>query len=57
MMNYKFYLVCPKCGADNEYISDYSDPPRMQCADCLLDRVEIVQMSVVAAEQLPVLSQ
>ena len=56
-MQYKFYMTCPRCGSEEEYVSNYWDKPRRRCESCLLDRAEIVEMATVESEELPVLSQ
>jgi transposase-like protein len=57
-MKYRFYLECPRCSHEAEFVTDnYWQKPRFQCGDCLMDRVEIVEMKVVTSEQLPTFSQ
>jgi hypothetical protein len=57
-MLYRFFLICPRCDKESETVSDvYWQNPRVRCGDCLMDRVEIVEMKVVKCEQLPEFSQ
>ena len=50
---YLIHLVCPKCGKTSE-LPGYMlpKPPKVHCGDCLMDRTEVVEMKVEAAEQL-----
>ncbi len=58
MMKYKFFLICPRCNKESETVQEgLPANPRVQCGDCLMNDVEIVEMKVVAAEQLPTFSQ
>jgi hypothetical protein len=45
--NYRFDLVCPRCGKDSDYVSDNKLYPVVNCGDCLMDAVEIVEMKTV----------
>jgi hypothetical protein len=45
---YHFHLVCPRCGKTSEHVSDQRIPSsKVNCGDCLMEAVEIVQMKVV----------
>jgi hypothetical protein len=46
----RFHLVCPSCGKTIEHTADA--PPRINCGDCLMDRIEVVEFVVkeLAAE-------
>jgi ribosomal protein S27AE len=47
-MIYKFDLVCPRCGRESEINAEHRvPPPRVNCGDCLMDDVEIVEFKVV----------
>jgi len=48
---YRFDLVCPRCGKLSETVGDRkAPPPRLNCGDCLINDVEIVELKVVAVE-------
>jgi len=51
---YRFDLVCPRCGKTSyaAQVGQRSPPPRVSCGDCLMDRVEVVEMKVVRVEVL-----
>lgn len=49
---YRIQLVCPRCGKTSETIGLMIPKPRVKCGDCLMDRVEVVEMLIEAAEQL-----
>lgn len=53
-MAYKFTLVCPRCEKVSELPNrpDRSNP-RVNCGDCLLDAVEVVELKVVKVEETP----
>lgn len=46
-MAWKFFLVCPECGKDSETISDGPARPVVNCGDCLMERLTIVEFDVV----------
>ena len=48
---YRFHLVCPGCGRDGETVADHRMPPRVNCGDCLMERVEVVELKVVSVEE------
>jgi hypothetical protein len=47
--HYHLELNCPSCSADGEAVFvAVSDPPqRIFCADCLMERMEVVEMTIV----------
>jgi hypothetical protein len=49
---YRFWLVCPRCGKESETVSDdrHTPPPVVNCGDCLMDDVEVVEMKVVQVD-------
>jgi DNA-directed RNA polymerase subunit RPC12/RpoP len=51
-MRYRIHLICPRCDKESEIVASIMAAPRVRCDDCLLERVEIVEMKIVAAEQL-----
>jgi hypothetical protein len=51
MNRYRFILICPKCNKESETVADKSvPPPRVNCGDCLMDRVDIVELKVLSVE-------
>lgn len=47
---YRFELTCPKCGKRTHAIVDkVFPPPKLSCGDCLMDRVEVVDLKIVRA--------
>ena len=49
---YRFHLVCPGCGRDGETVAEHRiPPPRVNCGDCLMERVEVVELKVVSVEE------
>lgn len=47
-MRYHFDLVCPRCDkASTTVAAKRIPPPHVNCGDCLMDRVEIIEMKVV----------
>ena len=51
-MVYRIHLWCPKCNKESETIGMMVPPPRVKCGDCLMEHTEVVEMRVIAAEQL-----
>lgn len=49
---YRIYLICPKCQKESETVGFMVPPPNVNCGDCLIERVEVVKMKIIAAEQL-----
>lgn len=47
-MRYRFHVICPGCGKDSEIVSSERANPRVSCGDCLMDKVEVVEMKVVS---------
>lgn len=53
MALFVFTVVCPDCNKDSQVSADKKVPePKVNCGDCLMDRVEIVQMKVVKVEEV-----
>jgi hypothetical protein len=47
-MAYRFELVCPTCGKRTSLVAEEVFPqPRVSCGDCLMDRVEVVDLQIV----------
>jgi hypothetical protein len=47
-MAYRFELACPMCNKRTQLVADeVFPPPKLSCGDCLMDRVEIVDMQIV----------
>jgi ribosomal protein S27AE len=45
---YRFDLVCPQCGKESEMVAGLEEPaPRVNCGDCLMERVEMVELRIV----------
>jgi hypothetical protein len=51
---YRIALNCPSCGKTSEMVKDWGDgtPPAVNCGDCLMNKVEIVEMTVTGIEAL-----
>ena len=49
---YRIHLWCPKCKKESETVGMMIPAPKVNCGDCLVERVEVVEMRVFAAEQL-----
>ena len=46
-MRYRFDLWCPRCNNKSEAVADHRIPiPHVNCGDCLMEYVEIVEMKV-----------
>jgi hypothetical protein len=53
MSKFHFILVCPNCSKVSEHVSDKRVPsPKVNCGECLMDRVEVVEFKVVKVEEL-----
>ena len=46
MAKYRFVAECPKCGKKSPIVSDQSEPPKVNCGDCLMSDVDVVEMKV-----------
>jgi hypothetical protein len=54
MSEFKFTLICPRCAKTSETVgADRWKNPRVNCGDCLMDAIEIVELKVVKVEELP----
>ncbi len=52
---YRFVLVCPRCNKTSETVSDQREtPPHVNCGDCLMSDVEIVEMKVASVAKAQV---
>ena len=49
---YRIWVACPKCKKQSQIVGYMIPPPKVNCGDCLMDRTEVVEMKIVAAEQL-----
>ena len=48
MTTYLFDLVCPRCGKESKTTTEKkAPPPVVNCGDCLMDDVEIVEFKIV----------
>ena len=47
---FRFHLLCPRCNKKSETIG--MTFPTVKCGDCLIERVEMVEMKVLLAERL-----
>jgi len=45
--HYHLELKCPSCGAEGEVVFCADPPQRVCCADCLMDNMEVVEMTIV----------
>jgi hypothetical protein len=49
---YHFHLVCPRCGKLSATAANHRVPsPHVNCGDCLMDAIEIIEMKVVKIEE------
>jgi transcription elongation factor Elf1 len=48
---YRWTLKCPRCGRDSETVTDATTAPHVNCGDCLMDEVEIVEFDVVSVKE------
>ena len=52
-MPIKFKLECPACGKKSETIKQRRKPtPRVHCGDCLMDRIDVVLMTIISDEEI-----
>jgi hypothetical protein len=55
---HRFHLVCPVCGKVSETIQDKDVPqPQINCVNCLIDRVAVVEMKVAAVESMELMEE
>lgn len=53
-MRFHFNLVCPRCGKVSETTAEFRAPsPHVNCGDCLMDDVEVVEFKVVRVTEIP----
>jgi len=51
-MIYHFELICPRCNKTSSTRTTWRiPPPHVNCGDCLMNDVEIVEMKVVAVHE------
>jgi ribosomal protein S27AE len=44
-MKFHYETECPRCGKKGEVVmTDIAKAPRVNCGDCLMERVEVVPM-------------
>lgn len=43
---YRFRLKCPRCGKLSVFVSETSRQPMVNCGDCLMNDVEVVEFKV-----------
>lgn len=47
-----FHLVCPRCNNESTVVGeDKWKNPRVNCGDCLMNDVEVVEMKVIHVEE------
>ena len=52
MSTYRFWLVCPRCNKLSQTTAEHRvPPPRLNCGDCLMDHVQIVELKVVSVDE------
>jgi hypothetical protein len=52
-MAYKFILICPRCEKMSETTgSERWRNPRVNCGDCLMEAIEVVELKVVKVEEI-----
>jgi hypothetical protein len=52
MTKYRFTLVCPRCNKTSEIIAGTRNhQPHVNCGDCLMNDVEIVEFKVLSVEK------
>ena len=50
MSSWTFDLVCPRCGKESQIATENNEPPpAVNCGDCLMDDVEVVEFKIVKA--------
>jgi hypothetical protein len=53
MSLYRGLLQCPKCGKDGGLVTyPETKPPHVNCGDCLMNNVEIVELEIVSTWEL-----
>lgn len=53
MTQYRFHLWCPRCGKISDTVANkIVPPPHVNCGDCLMEHVEIVEMKVAGYETM-----
>lgn len=50
--SYRIHLLCPRCDKESEAVAPLIPKPRLRCGDCLMERVEIVELTVTGTEQI-----
>lgn len=59
MPQYRFSLLCMRCNKTAEHVSEYKEPPRITCGECLMDRrhydrsIPIVDFVVIGVVEEP----
>jgi transcription elongation factor Elf1 len=52
MKQYRWQLTCPRCGRASETVTANMDMvPVVNCGDCLMDDVEVVEFKVVGVKE------
>jgi hypothetical protein len=46
MAKYRFVAECPKCGKKSPVVSEGANPPKVNCGDCLMSDVDVVEMKL-----------
>lgn len=52
MKTYRIEMSCPRCGDRYETVRPMIPRPHVTCGACLMERVEIVEMTIEFAEQM-----
>jgi len=48
-ITYTFDLVCPRCGKTSQTVTEHREPPPVvNCGDCLMNHVEVVEFKIVS---------
>jgi transcription elongation factor Elf1 len=48
MKQYRWQLKCPRCGRDSETVTVTREQPVVNCGDCLMDDIEVVEFKVMS---------
>lgn len=48
---YRWQLICPRCGKGSETVTDSREKPVVNCGDCLMDDVEIAEFKIVSVTE------
>lgn len=51
-MMYRFTTFCPRCKEYNEAFSDSTEPPHVNCSECLMNRQVIIPLELVLTNEV-----